>query len=211
MSLKAEQHSQIAAAYEKAAADGSLAAETRAAFARKADWFRLLAPQVSRRRLRIFLANRAIALGWALKGSCKAGAYRLVATARWLAPEAEGFLLLRTSSHNQNRRILLAAHLGTLHVQPLRVAAGGLIVLVLLGSLDLAKRATAITSQPKLSESTRQWLSKKVLGTSGSLELRPPWFWSLKRHRPVKSLQTKLQTNCAAQHGIKHHRMRWTT
>jgi len=42
MSLKAEQHSQIAAAYEKAAADGSLPAETRAAFARKADWFRLL-------------------------------------------------------------------------------------------------------------------------------------------------------------------------
>jgi hypothetical protein len=43
MSLKAEQHSQIAAAYEKAAADGSLPAQTRAAFARKADWFRLLA------------------------------------------------------------------------------------------------------------------------------------------------------------------------
>jgi hypothetical protein len=43
MSLKAEQHSQIAAAYEKAAADGSLPAQTRAAFAKKADWFRLLA------------------------------------------------------------------------------------------------------------------------------------------------------------------------
>jgi hypothetical protein len=43
MPLKAEQHSQIAAVYEKAAADVGLPAQTRAAFARKADWFRLLA------------------------------------------------------------------------------------------------------------------------------------------------------------------------
>jgi hypothetical protein len=156
MSLKAEQHFQMAAGYENAAADESFPAQTRAAFAKKANWFPLLALEVARRRLRIFLANRAIALGWALKGSCKAGAYRLVATARWLAPEAERFLVLRTSSHNHHRRILRLADLGTLHVQPLRVAAGGLIVLVLLGSLDPAKRATAITSQLKLSEPTRQ-------------------------------------------------------
>ena|SRR5690242_361274 len=43
MSLSAEQRSHIAAAYEKAAADLSLPAHTRAAFAKKADWFRLLA------------------------------------------------------------------------------------------------------------------------------------------------------------------------
>jgi len=43
MSLKSEQHSQIAAAYENSAADKTLPAQTRAAFARKADWFRLLA------------------------------------------------------------------------------------------------------------------------------------------------------------------------
>jgi hypothetical protein len=43
MPLKAEQHSHIAAAYDKAAFDISLPAHTRAAFARKADWFRLLA------------------------------------------------------------------------------------------------------------------------------------------------------------------------
>ena len=43
MSLSAEQRSHIAAAYEKAAADPSLPAHTRAAFAKKADWFRLLA------------------------------------------------------------------------------------------------------------------------------------------------------------------------
>jgi hypothetical protein len=43
MSLRPEQHSHIAAAYDKAAFDITLPAHTRAAFARKADWFRLLA------------------------------------------------------------------------------------------------------------------------------------------------------------------------
>ena len=43
MSLTPEQHSHIAAAYDKAAFDVSLPAHTRAAFAKKADWFRLLA------------------------------------------------------------------------------------------------------------------------------------------------------------------------
>ena len=43
MSLRPEQHSHIAAAYDKAAFDISLPAHTRAAFARKADWFRLRA------------------------------------------------------------------------------------------------------------------------------------------------------------------------
>src|SRR5215472_1208661 len=43
MSLSAEQHSLIAAAYDSAAFDVSLPAHTRAAFGRKADWFRLLA------------------------------------------------------------------------------------------------------------------------------------------------------------------------
>src|SRR5215813_8590646 len=43
MSLSAEQHSLIAAAYDSAAYDVSLPAHARAAFARKADWFRLLA------------------------------------------------------------------------------------------------------------------------------------------------------------------------
>jgi len=43
MSLTPEQHSHIAAAYDKAAFDISLSAHTRAAFARKADWFRLRA------------------------------------------------------------------------------------------------------------------------------------------------------------------------
>ena len=43
MSLSAEQRVRITAAYEKAAADPSLPAHTRAAFAKKADWFRLLA------------------------------------------------------------------------------------------------------------------------------------------------------------------------
>ena len=43
MSLRPEQHSHIAAAYDQAAFDISLPAYTRAAFAKKADWFRLLA------------------------------------------------------------------------------------------------------------------------------------------------------------------------
>jgi hypothetical protein len=43
MSLTAEQHSLIAAAYDSAAFNISLPAHTRAAFAKKADWFRLLA------------------------------------------------------------------------------------------------------------------------------------------------------------------------
>jgi hypothetical protein len=43
MTLTAEQHSQIATAYEKAAADTMVPPSQRAAFARKADWFRMLA------------------------------------------------------------------------------------------------------------------------------------------------------------------------
>jgi len=43
MALTAEQHSQIATAYEKAAADEMVPPPQRAAFARKADWFRMLA------------------------------------------------------------------------------------------------------------------------------------------------------------------------
>jgi len=43
MCLTSKQHFQVAAAFEKAAANTSLPAHTRAAFARKADWFRLLA------------------------------------------------------------------------------------------------------------------------------------------------------------------------
>ena len=43
MPLSPEQHSHIAAAYDKAAFDTSLPAYTRVAFAKKATWFRLLA------------------------------------------------------------------------------------------------------------------------------------------------------------------------
>jgi hypothetical protein len=112
--------------------------------------------EVSGCRFRIFLANRAIALGWALKGSCKACAHRLFATARWLVPEAQRFIVHRTGPHNHHRRILkVAANLGTLlrDTQPLIVAAGFLIVLIFLGSLDLATRATAISTQPAVGNS----------------------------------------------------------
>ena len=43
MALTPKQQSLIAAAYDKAAFDIHLPARTRAAFAKKADWFRLLA------------------------------------------------------------------------------------------------------------------------------------------------------------------------
>ena len=96
---------------------------------------------VSGHQFRIFLANEAIALGWALRGSCNACAHRLVACARWLVPEAQRFLVHRTGSHSSllHRR------------QPLRVVAGLLIVLVLLGSLDFVTRAT-VRRSPELAQ-----------------------------------------------------------
>lgn len=127
--------------------------------------------EVSRRRLRIFLANRAIALGWALKGSCKVCAHRLFTTARWLVPEAQRFLVHRTGSHDRNRRIVeFAVDLGTLlsRIQPLGVAAGFLIVLVLLGSLHLATRATAIGTQPLVGNSAFQHESQIASGNKVS-------------------------------------------
>jgi hypothetical protein len=42
MCLSAEQHSQIASAYEVAAADETLPSQLRAAFVKKAKWFRML-------------------------------------------------------------------------------------------------------------------------------------------------------------------------
>ena len=57
MSLRPEQHSHIAAAYDKAAFDTSLPAHTRVAFAKKADWFRLLA-RVGEKKERAALATQ---------------------------------------------------------------------------------------------------------------------------------------------------------
>ena len=111
--------------------------------------------EVSRLRLRTFLANRAIALGWALKGFCKPCAHRLFTTARWLVPEARRFLLHRTGSHNRNRRIFeFAVYLGRLLSRiPSRVVGGFLIVSAFVGSLDLAMRATATDTQPLVQNS----------------------------------------------------------
>jgi len=114
---------------------------------------------VSRRRLRIFLANRAIALGWALKGFCKPCAHRLFTIARWLVPEVQRFLLHRTGSQNRNRRIFdFAVDLGTLlsRIQPLGVVGGVVIVLVLLGSLNLALGPSATDTQPLVENSAFQ-------------------------------------------------------
>ena len=59
MSLTPEQHSHIAAAYDKAAFDVSLPAQTRAAFAKKADWFRLLARVGEKRERAALIASEA--------------------------------------------------------------------------------------------------------------------------------------------------------
>jgi hypothetical protein len=117
----------------------------------------LVTPRISdiEVRLRMFLANRAIALGWTLKGSCKPCAHRLFTTARWLVPEAQRFLLQRTCSHNRNQRIFESAvHLGRLlsRTQP-SVVGGFLIVLAFVGSLDLAMRTTATETQPLVQNS----------------------------------------------------------
>ena len=116
------------------------------------------APPVSTRRLRMFVANRAIALGWALKGSCKPCAHRLFTTARWLAPEAQRFLVHRTGLHSRNQPIIeYAIDLGKLlsRIQP-RVVGGFLIVLAFLGSLDLALRTTVTGAQPPVQNSAFQ-------------------------------------------------------
>jgi hypothetical protein len=59
MFLSAEQRFHVAAAYEKAAADQILPAHTRAAFARKADWFRLLACAGETRERAALIASEA--------------------------------------------------------------------------------------------------------------------------------------------------------
>jgi hypothetical protein len=114
---------------------------------------RIISIEVSR-RLRLFLANRLIALGWGLKGSCKPCAHRLFTTARWLVPEAQRFLIQRTVSHNRNRRILG-------RIQP-RVVGGLLIVLAFVGLLDLAMRATATDTQPLVENSAFLSASKST-------------------------------------------------
>ena len=55
--------------------------------------------EVSSRRLRVFLANRAIALGWALKGSCKACANRLFAIARCGSFQRHSVFLSSAQTH----------------------------------------------------------------------------------------------------------------
>jgi hypothetical protein len=59
ISLRPGQHFHIAAAYDKAAFDISLPGHTRAAFARKADWFRLLARVAEKRERAALITQKA--------------------------------------------------------------------------------------------------------------------------------------------------------
>ena len=54
-------------------------------------------------RFRILLASQAIALAWEVKGSCQRCVHSLFATAKWLAPEADRFLVLRKDSYGHRR------------------------------------------------------------------------------------------------------------
>ena len=129
--------------------------------------------EVTGRRSRIFLAHRAIALGWALKGSCKVCANRLFAIAGWLVPETQRFLVLRTGSHEHPRRIMkFAADVRTLlsPIVSLKVVAGALIVLALLGSLELVTRATAITTRPFGGDSAFQLGSQIEPAPAGEMQ-----------------------------------------
>ena len=116
---------------------------------------RIVGIEVSR-RLRLFLANRFIALGWGLKGSCKPCAHRLFTTARWLVPEAQRFLIQRTVLPNRNRRTFeFAVAIATLlRGIPPHLVTGLLIVLALLGSLDLATRTRKVDTQPLVENSS---------------------------------------------------------
>ena len=104
------------------------------------------------RRFRIFVANLAIALGWALKGACKPCAHRLFTTARWLVPEVQRFLLQRKGGDNCNR--LLFEWLLS-RTQP-RIVAGLLVALAFWGVLDFALGTTATDRQPLVDSEFRQ-------------------------------------------------------
>jgi len=123
-----------------------------------------------RRRFRILLANLAVAVGWALKRSCKGCAHRLFATARWLVPEAERFLLLHLPSQ-PSPHIHFMGDLGVLlsPIQALRIAAGFIIVLVLLASIDLVTRAIATSTQPLVGDPPLQLESKIASENQGSV------------------------------------------
>jgi hypothetical protein len=105
-----------------------------------------------RRQLRVFLANRAIALGWVLKDLCKPFAHRLFTAARWLAPEARRFLVHRTGWRHSHRRIFEFTT-DYSHLSRLRLVVSFLIVLAFVVLLDFAMRSTATDTQPVLEAS----------------------------------------------------------
>jgi hypothetical protein len=130
------------------------------------------------RRVRWFLANGLIALGWGLKGSCKPCAHRLFTSARWLVPEAQRFYIQRTISHNRNRRTFdFAVALPTLlRGIPPHLVTGLLIVLALLGSLDLATRTRKVDTQPLVENSSiphEPQIQSESKGVSVSKSLEP--------------------------------------
>ena len=107
--------------------------------------------EVSRRH-RIFLANLAIALGWALKGACKPCAHGLFTTARWLVPEAQRFFVQRLSAPDRSP---MSFEWLRSRMQP-RIVAGLLVVLAFWGALNFALRTSAKDTQALVDGSASQ-------------------------------------------------------
>jgi len=107
--------------------------------------------EVSRRH-RIFLANLAIALGWALKGACKPCAHGLFTTARWLVPEAQRFFVQRLSAPNRNQ----VSFEWLRSRMQLRIVACLLVVLAFWGALNFALRTSAKDTQALVDSSASQ-------------------------------------------------------
>jgi hypothetical protein len=70
MVLTPEQHSQIATAYEKASADEMVPRQQREAFARKANWFRMLARIAAKKEVAV--AKKEATLATRLKAALTA-------------------------------------------------------------------------------------------------------------------------------------------
>ena len=162
-------------------------------------------------RFRIFLANLAITLGWALKRSCKRCAHKLFATARWMVPEAERFLVLQLPSHIPNRCISdfmsdLAGFLN--HTWPFRVAVGFITAVALLASIDLVARASAtgepalliqskMASENRVSVRTTTKAARAAAAQSEAVPLptRKPQAATRKRMAQQKSARQKIKPN----------------
>ena len=112
------------------------------------------------RRIRIFLANLALAIGWTLKSACKPCAQTLFTTARWLVPEAQRFLVQGSGALNRNQ---LSFEWLRSRIQ-LRVVAHLLVALAFWGALNFVLKTTTNHTQPLLDNPALQEASQASPG-----------------------------------------------